>query len=192
MVERRLIVVTGVPGTGKTTISTLLAAELHAEHIELTRLVKEGGLSQGWDETRATTIADMKALRHAIVNIVENCTGNVIVDGHYSPEVSPREETNLVVVLRRAPWVLKEELQARGYSARKVRENVEAELLGTCLADALAAQDPAKVCEVDTTGETPEETVRFILAALDGDVACVHGDVDWMDQPEAEKLLREL
>jgi adenylate kinase len=192
MVERRLIVVTGVPGTGKTTISTLLAAELHAEHIELTRLVKEGGLSQGWDETRATTIADMKALRHAIVNIVENCTGNVIVDGHYSPEVSPREETNLVVVLRRAPWFLKEDLQARGYSARKVRENVEAELLGTCLADALAAQDPAKVCEVDTTGETPEETVRFILAALDGDVACVHGEVDWMDRPEAEKLLREL
>jgi adenylate kinase len=192
MVERQLIVVTGVPGTGKTTISTLLAAELHAEHIELTRLVKDGGLSQGWDETRATTIADMKALRHAIVNIVENITSNVIVDGHYSPEVSPRDETNLVVVLRRAPWLLKEELQARGYSARKVRENVEAELLGTCLADALAAQDPVKVCEVDTTGETPQETVRFILATLDGDVACVHGEVDWMDYPEAEKLLREL
>jgi adenylate kinase len=192
MVERQLIVMTGVPGTGKTTVSKLLAAELHAEHIELSRLVKEGGLSQGWDEARATTIADMKALRHAIANIVENTTSNVVIDGHYSPEVSPREETNLVVVLRRAPWVLKKDLQARGYSTRKVRENVEAELLGTCLADALTSQDPTKVCEIDTTGETSEETVRFILAVLDGDVNCTHGEVDWMDHPEAEKMLREL
>jgi len=47
MDERQLLLVTGVPGTGKTTISSLLAAELGAEHIELTRLVREGGLSQG-------------------------------------------------------------------------------------------------------------------------------------------------
>ena len=192
MVERQLVVVTGVPGTGKTTVSTLLAVELHAEHIELTRLVKEGGFNQGWDETRATTIADMKALRHAIVNIVQNTTRNVIVDGHYSPEVSPREETDLVVVLRRAPWALKEELQARGYSSYKVRENVEAELLGTCLTDAFASQDPTKICEIDTTRETPEETVMFILAVLDGGVICTHGEIDWMSHPEAEKLLREL
>jgi len=192
MVERQLIVVTGVPGTGKSTVSRLLAAELHAEHIELTRLVKEGGLSQGWDQTRATTIADIKALKHVIVNIVENTKSNLIIDGHYSPEVSPQEETTLVVVLRRAPWALKEMLQARGYNPRKVRENVEAELLGTCLTDALAAQDPVKVCEIDTTRETPAETVKFILAVIDGDVICTHGEVDWMSSPEAERLLREL
>ena len=192
MLERQLIVVTGVPCTGKSTVSTLLAAELHAEHIELTRLVKEGGLSQGWDQTRATTIADINALKDAIVNIVENTKRNLIIDGIYSPEVSPREETTLVVVLRRAPWVLKEALQARGYNPRKVRENVEAELLGTCLTDALAAQDPVKVCEIDITGETPEETVNFILAVIDGDIICTYGEVDWMSSPEAERLLREL
>jgi len=192
MNERQLIVVTGVPGTGKTTVSRLLAAELKAEHIELTRLVKEGGFNQGWDQARATTIADINALRHAIVNIFENAKNVVIIDGHYSPDVSPREETTLVVVLRRAPWFLKDDLRARGYSPRKVRENVEAELLGTCLADALSAQDPDKVCEIDTTGETPEETVRFILAVLDGEVDCCHGEVDWMSNPMAEALLRDL
>jgi len=192
MDERQLIVVTGVPGTGKTTVSTLLSAELGAEHIELTRLVKEGGLSQGWDQTRDTAIADMNALRHAIANIIENATSTVIIDGHYSPDVAPREETTLVVVLRRAPWLLKEELQARGYSTSKVRENIEAELLGTCLADALAAQDPDKVCEIDTTDQTPEETVKLVLAVLDGEADCSHGAVDWMNSTEAEALLREL
>jgi len=192
MNERQLILVTGVPGTGKTTVSTLLATELGAEHIELTRLVREGGLSQGWDQERATVIADMKALRHAIANILNNTMNPLIIDGHYSPDVAPREETTLVVVLRRAPWVIREELQIRGYSTHKVRENVETELLGTCLTDALAVQDPKKVCEIDTTTQTPEETVKLILAVLDGEVKCGHGAVDWMNSPEAESLLREL
>ena len=181
-----------MPGTGKSTISKRLAEELSGEHIELTRLVKDGGLSQGWDETRATVIADMSALRVAIANILANSTNPIIVDGHYSPDVAPRDAVSLVVVLRRAPWLLKAELQARGYSTRKVRENVEAELLGTCLADALAAQDAAKICEIDTTGITPEETVKLILAVLDGDAERGYGAVDWMSHPEAEVLLREL
>jgi adenylate kinase len=192
MVEHQIIVITGVPGTGKTTISTLLAAELKAEHIELTRLVKGEGFSQGWDKERATTIADLKALRQAIANIIDHSTGDVVVDGHYSPEVAPRHQTTLVVVLRRAPWVLKEELKARGYSPRKVRENVEAELLGMCLVDALNAQDPTKVMEIDATSLIPEETVSLILTTLDGEVDISHGNVDWMSDPEAEKLLREL
>jgi adenylate kinase len=88
--------------------------------------------------------------------------------------------------------VLKEELKKRGYSTRKVRENVEAELLGTCLADALTAQDPAKVLEIDTTNVAPEDTVKLIKAALDGEVELTHGEVDWMSHPETEALLRDL
>ena len=189
---RAVILVTGTPGTGKSTVSTLLSRELQSEHIELTRLVKEGGLSQGWDETRNTAIADMKALRLALANIIETAKKSVIVDGHYSTDVVPREEVTLVVVLRRAPWVLREELKARGYSPRKIRENVEAELLGTCLMDALAAQDPGKTCEIDTTGMTPEETVKLIIATIDGETECRHGVVDWMNHPEVETLIREL
>ncbi len=192
MAGPHLVAVTGVPGTGKTTVSSLLATEINGEHIELTRLVKEGGISSGWDQERATAIADLKALRLTILNIVENARGPVIVDGHYSPDVSPRELTDLVVVLRRAPWVLRDELKARGYSSRKVRENVEAELLGTCLIDAISAQDPAKILEIDTTGEAPEDTVRLIRAAAEGEVELSYGEVDWMDQPETEELLRDL
>ena len=188
---RTVILITGTPGTGKTTVSMLLSGELHGEQIELTRLVREGGLSQGWDETRATTIVDIKALRIALANIIEAAKKTVIVDGHYSPDVVPREEVTLTVVLRRAPWVLHKELRARGYSPRKIRENIEAELLGTCLVDALAVQDSGRICEIDTTGITPEETVELIIAALDGETECRHGVVDWMNHPEVETLLRE-
>ncbi len=189
---RVVILITGTPGTGKSTVSELLSAKLHGEHVELTHLVKEGGLKQGWDETRATMIADLKALRHALANIIGATKKSVIVDGHYSPDVVSREEVTLTVVLRRAPWVLREELRARGYSVRKIRENVEAELLGTCLVEALAVQDHDKVCEIDTTGMTPEETVKLITATMDGEAECRFGAVDWMNHPEVEALIREL
>jgi adenylate kinase len=189
---RFVILITGTPGTGKSTVSELLSAILRGEHIELTHLVNEGGFKQGWDETRATVIADTKALRYALANIIRSTKKSVIIDGHYSPDVVPREEVTLTVVLRRAPWVLQEELRARGYSVSKIRENVEAELLGTCLVEALAVQDHDKICEIDTTEMTPEETVKLITATIDGETECRFGAVDWMNHPETEALIREL
>ncbi len=187
-----VVLITGVPGTGKTTVSSLLAETLRGDHVELTSLVRDGGLSLSWDQSRAPSIADVKALRRTLSNIIASSTKPVVVDGHYSPDVDPRDAAALVVVLRRAPWVLREQLQQRGYSPRKIRENVEAELIGTCLVDALESQDHGKICEIDTTGQAPEETVKLVLAALDGEAACGYGSVDWMDAPEAEALLRDL
>ncbi len=192
MGQPSVILVTGVPGTGKTTVSSLLAETLRGDHVELTSLFRDGGLSLSWDQSRATSIADVKALRRTLSNIIASSTKPVVVDGHYSPDVVPRDAAALVVVLRRAPWVLREQLQQRGYSPRKIRENVEAELIGTCLVDALESQDHGKICEIDTTGQAPEETVKLVLAALDGEAACGYGSVDWMDAPEAEALLRDL
>ena len=187
-----VILISGTPGTGKTTVSSLLSRELHGEHIDLTHLVKEMGLSQGWDDIRATTIADLKALRIAVVKILDDSKKPVIIDGHYSPDIVSREKVTLIIVLRRAPWVLREDLRARGYSPIKIRENVEAELLGTCLVDALATQDTRKICEIDTTRMDPKETVKLIIAILEGDTDCHHGVIDWMNFPEVETLLGEL
>ncbi|MFA5868718.1 MAG: adenylate kinase family protein [Candidatus Bathyarchaeia archaeon] len=192
MSQPLVVLITGVPGTGKTTVSSILANSLGGDHVEITHLVRDGGMSLNWDQSRATSIADVKALRHALSNIIAASTKPVVVDGHYSPDVVPRDAATLVVVLRRAPWVLRAQLQQRGYSPRKIRENVEAELIGTCLVDALESQDHAKICEIDTTGQAPEETVKLVLAALDGEAACGYGSVDWMDAPEAEALLRDL
>ena len=192
MSQPLVVLITGVPGTGKTTVSAILAKSLGGDHVEITHLVHEGGMSLSWDQSRATSIADINALRHVLSNIIAASTKPVVVDGHYSTDVVDRESATLVVVLRRAPWVLRAQLQERGYSPRKIRENVEAELIGTCLVDALESQDHGKICEIDTTGQALEETVKLVLAALEGEAACGYGSVDWMGAPEAEALLREL
>ena len=55
---KRIILVTGTPGVGKTAISRLLTSKLGAKHIELGELVKRENLICGVDKARGTLIVD--------------------------------------------------------------------------------------------------------------------------------------
>lgn len=44
------ILVTGTPGTGKTTMSSALAEAIQLRHINIGELVKEKNLHDGWDD----------------------------------------------------------------------------------------------------------------------------------------------
>lgn len=132
-------------------------------------------------------MVDMEALRGDVSKMLEG--GSLVLDGHYAHELTTPEATRLVFVLRRAPWTLLGELQGRGYSQMKAWENVEAELLGVCLSEALDIFPPGKVCELDTTGVQPHETLRTGLAALEKG-GCTGAYTDWLSRPETSELLR--
>lgn len=44
------ILITGTPGTGKTTMSSALAEATQLRHVNIGELVKEKNLHDGWDE----------------------------------------------------------------------------------------------------------------------------------------------
>ena len=180
---------TGVPGVGKTTVAGMLAERLGGTPIDLSRLAEREDLITGWDEERKTAIADLDRLRDRLLEIQASSGGPLIVEGHLAADVVPPEAASFVFVLRRAPWRLKEELEARGYEPGKVRENVEAELLDVCLAEAVEAYGPSRVCEIDTTDRTPEEVVEEVLSIINGDGVCRSGRIDWLGCTEAEGLL---
>jgi len=52
------ILITGTPGTGKTTLSHNLAEKCSLNHIELSSLIKEKSLHSGWDEEFECYILD--------------------------------------------------------------------------------------------------------------------------------------
>ena len=60
----------------------------------------------------------------------------------------------------------------------------------TILIEALKSQKD-KVCELDITGKTTQETVNEILAVVNGKKKCHTGIVDWLGMLEKENLTDE-
>jgi len=186
---RRVVVITGVPGVGKTTISRIVSCRLGCPLIEISELAKDEDLITGYDEVRGTGEVDLEGVERRVSEIIEASEEPLVVEGHFAYDVVPREAVSHAFVLRRAPWVLQKELKARGYSDEKVRENVEAELIDVCLVEAVEALNPEVVCEVDTTGISPDEAADEVLAIMEGRKPCRRGLFDWLGWPEARELL---
>jgi len=184
--RRRILVITGTPGVGKTFISNLLASKLEAERISIGELVEKENLHIGWDEERKTLIADLERLSRRIKEIIRNRRKTLIFEGHYAVHVVPPEKVHLTFVLRRDPRKLEKTLKNRGYNPRKIRENLAAEILDVCLYDAVNMYGVEKVCEIDTSRKKPNEVVEMIILIMEGKKKCQVGLVDWLGMLENE------
>ena len=187
--ERRIYIVTGTPGVGKSSISKMLASILGARLISIGELVKREGLYTGWDEERETLIADTDRLSERIREIIDAEKRTIIIEGHYAVHVVPPEKVDLIFVLRRDPRYLKKTLEDRGYSRRKVMENLAAEILDVCLFDAVDVCGVEKLCEMDTTSKSLEEVVDEIISVIKGERKPEVGIVDWLGMLESEGIL---
>ncbi len=162
------IALTGTPGTGKTTIAALLPYKV----IDINALVK-GGMNFGTDPERGCLEADMDALAKHLAWLDSDETQ--ILEGHFShhfPDWS--------IVLRLSPAALKSRLEARGYSAEKIRENLEAEALDVILVEAV--QFCHRVDEIDTTGKSTLEVAELVARIIQGRLKLPAGQVNWLDE----------
>lgn len=189
--ERGILIITGTPGVGKSSVSELLASRVDARSISLGALVEKEELHVEVDRKRDTLVADVKRLRERVEEIIANSVGDIVVEGHYAVDIVPSEDVHLVFVLRRDPQELERVLRERLYGEEKVRENLAAEILDVCLYDAVARCGVNGVCEVDVTGRKVEDVVEEIVQILDGKGECRVGLVDWLGRLESEGRLDE-
>jgi adenylate kinase len=186
--NKRVILITGTPCTGKTTTAKQLAAKLDAHYINLTEYANTYGLILGEDKERKTMVVDEKRMRQELVStITDSNKPNIIIDGHYASAVIPENLATNVFVLRRSPIELRLFMQKCGFEDRKLWENLSAEILDICLVEALQAH-PGKVCELNVTGKLVEEVVNDILDVLQKGKKCYVGCVDWLGMLEREGL----
>jgi len=96
-----------------------------------------------------------------------------ILEGHFSHHFA-----SWAIVLRLAPSRLEKRFEARGYSSKKTRENLEAEALGIVLSE--AAEICGQVDEIDTTDKNPQEVADLVMRIIKRDLMLPPGQVDWL------------
>ncbi|MBA0679400.1 hypothetical protein Goari_011169 [Gossypium aridum] len=125
--KRPNILVTGTPGTGKTTTSSALAEATNLRHINIGDLVKEKNLHDGWDDDLQCHVCD------ELEDVMEE--GGNIVDYH-GCDFFPERWFDLVVVLQTDNTVLYDRLSKRGYEGAKLSNNIECEIFQVLLEEA--------------------------------------------------------
>jgi adenylate kinase len=188
----RVIVITGTPGVGKTTISKALATKLRALYLSVGDLVKTENLILGVDVERQTLIADLKKLRERINSIIFSSSQDVIVDGHYASDVTSRNLVSYAFVLRRDPDDLKIKLKEKGFKELKILENVTSELLDVCLIDTVNNYGTELVNEIDVSFMTIDGVINEILTILKGKKTVKVENVDWLSKLEKNGRLGKL
>jgi len=165
--DDRRVAVTGTPGTGKTTVTTLLDGPV----IHLNDLIRAAGLWSERDEGRDSLVADLDAVGDA----VGDWSG--VAESHLAHHL----EADRVVVLRCHPDTLEQRLRERGADEAKATENAESEALDVILSEAVERHGLDAVYEIDTTDRTPSDVAAVIEAVIAGDRDPSAGDVDFTD-----------
>jgi adenylate kinase len=189
---KRVILITGTPCIGKTTVAKQLTAELNALYINLTDFANKHSLTLGKDNERKTSVIDEEKMRVKIGETIDAAEKtNIVVDGHYAAAVVPKRYVTRIFVLRRNPIELRRFMEKCGFSGAKLWENLASEILDVCLVEALHEHEKKKVCELDVTGKTAESVSREIIAILAERKKCLVGCVDWLGMLETRGLIGE-
>jgi adenylate kinase len=147
----RAIIVTGTPGTGKTTFSKKLAREIGADYVPLTQFISDRGLYTKFDLERKSRVVNLARVKTSLNRLLSKTTHGILVDTHIPAEIVTKNSVKLVFVLRCDPRILEKRLRRKKWKPSKVRENVLAEILDACLIDSVKWYGWRRVVQLDTS-----------------------------------------
>lgn len=173
----KTIFITGTPCTGKTTVSEMLSERLGCKLIKINDLAIENDFVLGVDDEKGYKVIDVPALNEEVSKIIAGSDDLLIFEGHLAHLCDGADK---VIVLRVRPEILRTRLEGRSYSDAKIRENLEAEAIGVCTAEAyeIYGED---VSEIDASDLTVDETVDELSDVILGVKTFAVGEIDFMD-----------
>ncbi len=156
----KAILITGTPGTGKTSISKIIAKHYGYKYIHI-----------GEDKDYVVAEEDVRIIDvELMIKWLEKKQdefGGMVVDSHLSHYFPPKR-TRKCIVLRCEPSELKRRLEKRDYPQAKIDINLEAEAMDLILQEAL--NEGHSVYEINTTLRTPESCAEEAINAIDKDL----------------------
>lgn len=174
--------ITGSPGTGKKSVGLELARISGLDLLLINEFAIKRKLGTIEDKE---FIVDVKKVRRSID------TRRKVTCGHLLPYVIPKSKIDFVAILRCSPVVLRRRYLKRNYDESKIKENLEAEMIGVISSKALEIYGKSKVGEFDTSKATPTVVARRIIETLKGIRKPQFGKIDWLSsQSFSQELIR--
>lgn len=135
-----IIIVTGTPGTGKTTYAKKLASKKGYKYIDVSEIIKKHKLGENKNKELDYVEVDTDKLNKILIEIIKHTKKNklsLVIDSHLSHYLPKEYVDKCIVMMCSNRSELKKRLKERGYSEEKIKENLEAEIMESCLQDAL-------------------------------------------------------
>ena len=126
------ILITGTPGVGKTTFAALLQEKLKElknldfKIVNVGKLIHEKKLYKNWNKEFDVPEFDDDMVNDELEPLLNE--GGIIIDFH-SSSFLPEDPINLVVLLRCNNTDLYDRLKERGYTDKKITENIDCEIM---------------------------------------------------------------
>ncbi len=177
-----IICITGTPGVGKSTIAKRLSKRIGANVLDLEEIAKKEKIVKGYDRSARSYVIDETKITKAIKKYIEKGK-DYIVPNHLSQFISPKI-VDFCFVLRYNPKKLEHRLKRRKYPKRKVMENVETEILDSCLIESIQNKH-RKIHEINTSDRKIDDIVNEIIKIINGRKKPSYGKTSWMKKYES-------
>ena len=155
----------------------MLSEKLNCRLIKINDLAIENDYVLGIDEDKGYKIIDIDALNDKVSQIIRDSDELIIFEGHLAHLCSGADK---VIVLRVHPEILRKRLEERDYSESKIQENLEAEAMGVCTAEAFDEYGD-RISEIDVGELSVDEIVDLIDDVISDKKEFPVGEVDFME-----------
>ena len=166
------IVITGNPGVGKHTVTKKISQMKKFQILDINKIALDAGI---YEKKNNTFNVDVTKLKKILKNKI---TTKSLVVGHLAPYVLTKSQVTKAIILRKSPYKLLSIYKKRKYPSKKIKENLESEILGIIAHDTIKKFGKTKICQLDTTSDSISKTVKKILNILDGEIE--NDEIDWL------------
>ncbi|MFW9829437.1 MAG: adenylate kinase family protein [Candidatus Thorarchaeota archaeon] len=191
----KTIIISGTSGCGKTSVANELSKLMDAIIMSLNEIAISKDFSFEYDQERKTHIVDFKIFLPYILKKIKHfknlSSEFLIIESHFS-DIIPNKYLDHIFVLRCDPDTLIGRLKKKNYDVNKIKENVQAEILGNCVNYLIQKKPKKPILEIDTTELSVESVAKIIKDIIyeNKDPADYHfGKIDWLEKLYQENRL---